>query len=209
MSTNYDLYSLQQIVERLCTLQVLSNHRNEAFDLNKGISMLNNLVYGIPIGAIILWGTTRKPQTNARVFTSVEPRAEGPSRSGALEYIILDGLQRLKALYSLKCGGIPLPDKVIPVYYNIMSREFVLGEDRRDQPELIPASLLLDSLGVMRFIRKNNLADQDILILDSVRGALNNAKVNVISVLSDNIEMMDRAYTYLQNHPLGTCYKSW
>lgn len=182
-------------------LQVPRFQRPLVWGLSQRIELLRSIRDGIPIGAIMVWRTRRTDITTHRFLGSRRLPAS-PSGEGHVRQYILDGVQRLSTLYSAlhpSEQGITSDDDESEdslVYFDLKARDFVTPSQDSISEHHISLTLLLDSIGLLKFQRNLKGDDADLLIerADEIARAFREYKVPVIPIATDDPEMATRTF---------------
>lgn len=170
--------------------------------------LLRSVKDGIPMGAVMIWRTSGEPIQSRRELAGhplPSPRAEVPR-----EYL-LDGLQRLSTLFAaLKGPGqLATEDEVDPttIGYNLAESNFVEQAAIAGGGDIVPLSVISDSVALLRFQRAlpGPRTDQFIGRSDELAKAFREYKVPVIPIVSDELEVAARTFNLVnsQGAPMG------
>lgn len=178
---------------------------------NKERLLLFNSIYqGMPIGSILVWRTR---EHDLKTFARLDGLSAGSSRepgTGAFKQYLLDGLQRLITLYTSlgpsvieeeeESGSelLQFSEDLVPIYFDLESREFELKPGRAKSPESwLPLSILLDPYKLYEF--QKGLAD-----LTGGRRLLNRAEVlantvkdysiPIVPIVSEDLEVVTESF---------------
>jgi hypothetical protein len=165
--------------------------------------LLRSVKDGIPMGAIMLWRTTKdriKWQSELAGHTLPQP-LDGVPR----EYL-LDGLQRLSTLFApLRGYGKEHQDEEDearpPLGYDLEKQVFVEFFDALSDPQVIPLHVLPDSLTLLRFQRglKGKRVDTWIERSDELAKSFREYKVPVIPIASEEFEIAARTFNLINS----------
>lgn len=182
-------------------LQVPRFQRPFIWNLSQRMELMRSIRDGIPIGSIMVWRTRRTDITTHR-FLGSRRLPESPSDEGHVREYILDGVQRLATLY----GALHPPDANFTsddeesedsiVYFDLKLRDFVTPSQDFISEHHIPLTLLLDSIGLLKFQRNLKGNDADLLVerADEIARAFREYKVPVIPIATDDPEMATRTF---------------
>jgi hypothetical protein len=164
--------------------------------------LLRSIKDGIPMGAIMLWRTSRdRIKWRDELAGHALP---APPPSVPREYL-LDGLQRLSTLFAALRGFGKASkedgEARSPLGYDLEAEEFVEAFDPSGQPQIIPLQLLLDSITLLRFQRGLTGGRADIWIQrsDELAKAFREYKVPVIPIVSEEFEVAARTFNLLNS----------
>lgn len=151
---------LGKLVERVAAGKIRVPKFQRPFVWKQGDlhQLLESVLHGFPIGAILVWDTEEDIETTRRVG----PVEIGPSPGGPVGYL-LDGQQRVSTLV----GTLQLPEDADPiaddldwrVYCDLESREFRRVTDGQPLlPQYFPVRSLLDTAGFFAACRRISAA---------------------------------------------------
>lgn len=167
--------------------------------LEQRLELMNSIRDSIPIGTIMVWRTHRKDiATHARL--GPHQLSPVPGAEGAVRQYLLDGVQRLSTLY----GALYSLDRAVAaedeesdgfaIYYDLKTGDFVTPEQETIKDHHIPLSLLLDSVGLLKFQRKLQGDDAEALVerADEIARAFREYKIPIIPISTDDLELATR-----------------
>ena len=182
-------------------LQVPRFQRPFIWTLSQRIELLRSIRDSIPIGSIMVWRTHRTDITTHR-FLGPHRLPESPSGEGHVRQYILDGVQRLSTLY-----GTLYPPEAVPhldedesedsiIYFDLKTRDFVTPAQDSISSHHIPLTLLLDSVGLLKFQRNLKGGDADLFVerADEIARAFREYKVPVLPIATNDPEMATRTF---------------
>ena len=182
-------------------LRVPRFQRPFIWNLSQRIELLRSIRDSIPIGSIMVWRTHRTDITTHR-FLGPHRLPESPSGEGHVRQYILDGVQRLSTLY----GTLYPPEPVLSsdedesedsiIYFDLKTRDFVTSSQDSISSQHIPLTLLLDSVGLLKFQRNIKGEDADLLVerADEIARAFREYKVPVLPIATNDPEMATRTF---------------
>lgn len=155
---------LGKLVERVAAGKIRVPKFQRPFVWKQGDlhQLLESVLHGYPIGAILVWDTEEDIETTRRVG----PVEIGPSPGGSIGYL-LDGQQRVSTLV----GTLQLPEDADPiadeldwrVYCDLENREFLRVPDGQPLPQYFPVRSLLDTAGFFAACRRiSDAADPEL-----------------------------------------------
>lgn len=207
---------LSQLLEEIRegVIQVPRFQRPFVWDWEDRLELLRSIRDGIPMGAVMVW---RSSGATLDCYSNI-----GPHRilqAGSSPQYLLDGVQRLTTLLGalspkdeidtdadefVEADGQP-PTENYAVHYSFETGDFVRELDfkgKSSKPTL-PMSLLLDSVGMLRFQR--NLSgseteiDEMVRSCDKLAAAFREYKLPVIPIVTDDVEMATRTFQRLNS----------
>lgn len=170
--------------------------------------LLRSIKDGIPIGAIMLWQTSRD---RMKARGELAGHVLSIPDAGTPRSYLLDGLQRLSTLFAALRGfstasdddGATRPS----IGYDLETEELLESCADSEAPSVLPLQLLLDSVRLLRFQRGLQGDRTEIWIerSDLLAKAFREYKVPVISIASDEFEVAARTLNAINNQglPMG------
>ncbi|NOU34991.1 MAG: DUF262 domain-containing protein [Polyangiaceae bacterium] len=173
--------------------------RASVWTLEQRLDLLDSVRKGIPIGAIMLWRTSKQVASRRWVGPHLVP--EGAS-TGPYQYI-LDGGQRIACLLgalfatapstpSIDEGESPGVEETFDFFYDLKDECFVSPkENEAPPPHWLPLSDTLQTVSLLKFQRSFVGADADewVARADALAARLRAYKVPIIVLGSDDIEL--------------------
>lgn len=174
------------------------------------LELLRSIYAGIPIGSIMVWRTSsHKLKTESRVGFHIFPDPSAGAKS--TRSYLLDGLQRLCTLLIALVPHHPnLPPLQKPgvkselpfgddyqFFYDLRQEDFVILRKGSPPQYLVPTTILLSSLQLLRFQRNlESLLDSEQLIArcDRLANAFRNYKLPIIPIVSNDLEDATKAF---------------
>lgn len=165
--------------------------------------LLRSIRDGIPIGAIMVWRTTR---SGIACYDNLGPHIlSRPSLGeGAVRQYLLDGVQRLSTLYDalylpkqISAKAAQFEEMHLPAYFDLETNDFYFGEIDEDvPPNLMPLTVLFDGVRLLKFQRgiKGPRQDEWIDASDQLANAFRTYKLAVLPIVTDDIEMATRTF---------------
>lgn len=163
--------------------------------------LLRSVKDGIPMGAIMIWRTAGERIKSQEILAGhrlASPRPDTPH-----EYL-LDGLQRLSTLFAALRGRGPQKpdsDEELPtIGYNLSEGIFVSQQVDGAQ-EVVPLSVLSDSVALLRYQRalKGASTEEWIDRSDGLAKAFREYKVPVIPIVSDDFDVAARTFNLVNS----------
>ncbi|WP_036797377.1 DUF262 domain-containing protein [Leisingera caerulea] len=203
---------LEEIREGL--IQVPRFQRPFVWDWEDRLELLRSIRDGIPMGAIYVW---RSPEAALDCYRSIGPHKI--VHSGSSPQYLLDGVQRLTTLLGalspldeidvdadefVEADGEP-PTENYAVHYDFETGDFVREQDFRKNSSkpTLPMSLLLDSVGMLKFQRNLSGSDEEIDEMigscDKLAAAFREYKLPVIPIATDDVELATRTFQRLNS----------
>ena len=195
---------LYQLVEAVAEGRLLIPRfqRPLVWDWTRQAELLRSVRDGIPMGAVMIWRTSG----NRISWLNTLAGHDLPQPKSDLPYeYLLDGLQRLSTLFAALRGvGASAPDEdreLRNIGYDLEEQSFVLLDAERNEPSVIPLSVLSDSVILLRFQRaiKGPSADRWIERSDELAKAFREYKVPVIPIVSDDFEVAARTFNLINS----------
>jgi len=165
--------------------------------------LLESVSAGYPIGSVMAWRTSVKIPHRRKIgpHALVEPDASG------MRQYLLDGFQRMSTLYAALRA--PRLDRVGPdeeghrwaLGYHLLEEEWVFLDEVDEQEEgvVLPGYLVLESVPLMRFQRKLDHPQLDLMLgrSDAIVRSIREYKLPVIPMVTDSIDEATRTFGLL------------
>src|ERR1035441_9932457 len=164
--------------------------------------LLRSVKDGIPMGAVMIWRTSKPAIEWQRQLAGHDLPAPSPKLSR--EYL-LDGLQRLSTLFAalrgVRSNDDDATDSTSWIGYDLEGQSFVRVESKQQNPAVVPLSVLPNSVTLLRFQRrlKGPSADTWIDRCDELAKAFREYKVPVIPIVSDDFDVAARTFNLLNS----------
>ncbi|HZF56576.1 MAG TPA: DUF262 domain-containing protein [Polyangiaceae bacterium] len=165
------------------------------WSVDQQIELLSSIRDGVPIGSILVWRTrTHDLACYDRIGRHrVEARGSGP---GGVRQYVLDGFQRLSTLYSAlyQEDATADSDDVAPRFFlDLDSKEFIPSDAEPGNKRLLPISILLNRMELLRRERK---FEKDVWVenAEEVFGAFDRYRIPVIPLVTEDFRMATRAF---------------
>lgn len=200
---------LHQVLDQVAKGELLipDFQRPNRWDDDQRRELLRSISHGYPIGALMVWRTTKTLQT----ATALGDRIPPPVTSVPLHQYLLDGMQRVStlfaALWSPPRGQSDLP-KAPPgkaakarwhLGYHLDKEEWIFMDDADDDERLfvVPGRILLTSTELLRFQRKIKHPRADDLVerADQIANAIREYKVAILPLVGDSVETAAKTFT--------------
>jgi hypothetical protein len=207
---------LSQLLEEIGAghLQIPRFQRPMVWNWETRRELLRSIRDGIPIGAVMVWRTTRNA---VKCYEYLGPHRITPPPEGAARQYLLDGVQRLSTLYGALHQAPPettseiQPDeglletpegeeadavKNFDVYFDLTTKDFYAPSDDEILPEMLPLHLVLDSVALLRFQRQitGKFAEQAIQASDEIARSFREYKIPIIPITTDDLDMATRTF---------------
>jgi hypothetical protein len=168
------------------------------WSVDQQIELLSSIRDGVPIGSILVWRT----RTHAIACYDQIGRHRVQARSadpGGVQQYVLDGSQRLSTLYNAlyqedaAVTANDADDAGPRFYLDLRSRDFVAGGAEPDEKHLLPASILLNRMALLRRERRYN----SVLMVDNaeeVFRAFDRYKIPVIPLVTEDFGLAIRSF---------------
>lgn len=207
---------LSQLLEEIRegVIQVPRFQRPFVWDWEDRLELLRSIRDGIPMGAVMVW---RSSGAALDCYSTIGPHKI--VQAGNSPQYLLDGVQRLTTLLGalspsdeidadadefVEPDGQP-PTENYAVHYNFETGDFVREQDLKGESSTptLPMSLLLDSVGMLRFQRSLSGSDTEIdgmvRSCDKLVAAFREYKLPVIPIVTDDVEMATRTFQRLNS----------
>lgn len=207
---------LHQVLDQIAKGELLipDFQRPNRWEDDQRRELLRSVSHGYPIGALMVWRTTKALKTANAIGDRIPPR----DSSAAVRQYLLDGMQRVSTLFatlwSPPRGQADLP--ATPPHrsetprwrlgYHLDKEEWIFMEDA-DEAELtlvVPGRILLTGTELIRFQRKIKHPQADDLIerADQIANAIREYKIAILPLVGDSVE--DAAKTFALVNRQGT-----
>lgn len=199
---------LHQVLDQLAKgeLEIPDFQRPDRWDDDQRRSLLESVSHGYPIGAVMVWRTTKEMAT---VRTIGDRQLQHPGGGEARQYL-LDGMQRLSTLFAAlwaPARGRPEQVSVAPsprrparwrLGYHLVNQEWIFLDDieRGEERLVVPGRILLSGVELLRFQRsiKHERVDELIERADEVASAIREYKVAILPLVSESVEEAARTF---------------
>ena len=180
------------------------------------LELFRSIRDGIPMGAVMVW---RASEQKLECYKNLGPFKVRPGNSSP-QYL-LDGVQRLSTLLGALSPISDIDDKAdefqdvdgepptenFEVHFDFCQEDFVRSNDMRinqkSKTNTLPLSLLLDSVGMLKFQRQMTGSDDEIETkikqCDRLGAAFRDYKVPVIPIVTEDVEMATRTFQRLNS----------
>jgi hypothetical protein len=190
------LYQVLEDLER-GVLRIPAFQRPFVWDDDDRSQLLESIRDGLPIGALLQW-------TAKRDVVHVEEEIAGkkvPTSEQPLRQYLLDGKQRMTTLF----GALKTTDNWA-VRYDLKEEQFLVASKPNgknsslsEKNRLLPMSVLLDSVALVRFQRgihaENDVAtDVWVRRSDELAKAFREYKLSIIVIATDNVETATKTF---------------
>jgi len=203
---------LDEIREGL--IQVPKFQRPFVWDWEDRLELLRSIRDGIPMGAIYVW---RSSEAALDCYDNIGPHKI--VQAGSSPQYLLDGVQRLTTLLAalspvdeidadadefVEADGEP-PTENYAVHFDFETGDFVREQEFRKNSSkpTLPMSLLLDSVGMLKFQRRLSGSDDEIDEMietcDKLAAAFREYKLPVIPIATDDVELATRTFQRLNS----------
>ncbi|MGY4413307.1 hypothetical protein ACVWW4_005043 [Bradyrhizobium sp. LB7.1] len=205
---------LSQLLEEIGAghLQIPRFQRPMVWNWETRRELLRSIRDGIPIGAVMVWRTTRNA---VKCYEHLGPHRMAPPPDGAARQYLLDGVQRLSTLYGALHAAPPIsesqadeglletPDgeesvvvKNFDVFFDLKTKDFYAPFEDEILPDMLPLHLVLDSVALLRFQRQlgGEFAEQAIEASDEIARSFRDYKIPIIPITTDDLDMATRTF---------------
>ncbi|MBF0611782.1 MAG: DUF262 domain-containing protein [Magnetococcales bacterium] len=161
------------------------------------LELLASIKEGLPIGAIMIWRTTRN---DIQYYPTIGPHPLNFPQATSYQYL-LDGVQRLSTLF----GALYQPnfnseefqeveENDFTVYYDLDEKEFISGKASANQ--LMPLTYILNSYDLISFQRglQGEKVKQWIEESDRIAHIFRNYKIPVIPISTDDYSQATKSF---------------
>lgn len=188
-------------------IQVPRFQRPFVWDDERRVELLRSLRAGIPVGSLLVWRTS---QNQLRCFDRLAGVNIPQPVPGQTVSYLLDGHQRLTTLFAAFAPpdgrearpGVPSEDDAPePIYFDLAQDDFVVGNPRREW-SCLPLHLLLDAVGLRRYFREAEKA-QDVepdrldayqTLAEKVLYAMQWCRIPVVPLSTESLELATRTF---------------
>jgi len=192
---------LQQLLEtvRNGTVRVPRFQRPFIWQEDRQLELMRSIREGIPIGSVMIWRTTDAPVAYYERLGNFPISSKKGTRP---QQYILDGVQRVCTLYGALTPWRSLPEisnnfedendytnKII--YFSFSDNDFVFGDANQPGQDLMPLSVVFDSLELIDFQRqlmemgKSSWVKQSAIIATRFR----DYKIPIIAITTDDLSV--------------------
>lgn len=189
------------------------------WNVDRRLELLRSIRDGIPIGSILIWRTGLKLAS----LENLGPhKLAFPSDRAFVQQYILDGLQRLSALYAAltpidKTSTETDPREMMDeewqyeTYFDLEQGDFVmLPFNETPEKSHLPLSSFLDNVRYRKALRRlpDSHADRWIETADRVSGAFQEYKIAIVPVVGDDLDLATRTFQLVnsQGTPMSYAY---
>lgn len=163
------------------------------------LHLLDSVRKGLPIGSLLAWRTTRLLPCEERLGRY---QLSLPVGGGAPVQYLLDGRQRMTALFSALAGGLwtrneghkpegeeeNSPDgSPWAIWCDLDEGELTLEESEVGAQTRLPLSLLLDDFGFDEWLAKNGGSRERYARARALKAAINDYQVPIIPLATDDV----------------------
>ncbi|MEZ4475721.1 MAG: DUF262 domain-containing protein, partial [bacterium] len=151
--------SIESLVQDILggQMRIPTWQRKLKWQVDDVIKLLDSIYRGYPIGTLLLW--KRAAPAEKMSFGSIAIDAK--ERSDAL--FVIDGQQRLTSLVRVLAGA-GNPDERFALAFDPGAGRFVEAARHATQSSLIPLTEVLDSRHLLKWLRRHDEADEDVVI---------------------------------------------
>lgn len=210
---------LHQVLDQIAKGELLipDFQRPNRWDDDQRRELLSSVSHGYPIGALMVWRTTKGLKTAAAIGDRIPPEGKGVT----VRQYLLDGMQRISTLFAALWSPPRGQSDLNPVVfrknqkarwrlgYRLDKKEWIFmdeidEDDDNDVRLIVPGRILLTGTELIRFQRKIKHPQADDLIerADQIANAIREYKIAILPLVGDSVE--DAAKTFTLVNRQGT-----
>ncbi len=202
---------LHQVLDQIAKgeLQVPDFQRESRWTDDQRRKLLESVSHGYPIGALMVWRTTKELDC----IHDLGDRRLPPAVQGSARQYVLDGTQRLSTLFAALWAPVrgqadlpsvasearrQVPESRWRLGYHLEKEEWVFMNDVDDSEVhiVVPGRILLSSVELLRFQRKikHSFADEFVERADAISSAIRGYKVAILPLVSESVEEASKTF---------------